>query len=133
MGCQSCQDCDGEVEDTAKSLDFNTGFASSDCEVDGNGIYSQTLCIDSNRPTDAKLRITVDPDNELQVVSPNPVKETIQAYESGVTVNFDIEKASNGSRAQPKINLCVEFRRRDSHPWRNLIILKPRRKLAVGP
>lgn len=132
MSCSICSDCDGDVDDTAKSLDLSTDFRDSDCEIDrsNDNSYWQDLTIDSNRATDSYIRVTADsPNNQIDILSSNSITKTVPAYKSR-DVNFEIEKAQNASQNQGTLEIEIEFRRRRNKPWNSICTLSPERELA---
>lgn len=131
MSCSLCNDCKAEIEDTVKSLDFDTHPQGSDCEIDGNGSYEQDLEIDSNRPTDADLQFTASSNSNALKITDQPANPiTVTAYQQDREVTFEVEKTGNSNPNQGELEIEIEFRRRKNRSWNSILTLKPVREIA---
>jgi hypothetical protein len=128
MVCSKCNNCNGEKSTTIKSLDFETSFRGSDCEVDNNPCW-QDVEIESNRGKDAHLKITIQPDNgQLNIKGQTTIKIKIPKHGER-QVSFEIAKNNGSTQKEELLEIEIEMERTLTNNWVDLSSLNPVRKI----
>jgi hypothetical protein len=138
MSCPHCSDgCNGTLDPSLNSLDFDVDYQSSDCKIDDTDTpWWVDIKIDSDRGGKVYLKIELSSLNSNITIDSNNNPKTVRVPKdaSGKEENFKISQSTgNNPPNEETIEIDIKWKQKSNENYSLLADLSVDRKLSNNP